>query len=210
PELTATAVLPEQFSSGRLLSALERSKLLDRVYDEFCDLKAAGADVDPEAYCARYPELQASLRKLFLAHNEVSGDLETVRQAARRWPQPGEEFLDYSLISELGRGTFARVFLARELNLGGRLVALKLTLHDTNEPATLGKLQHPGVVPVYSARYDAATGFTIVVMPFLGGCTFCHVLDYLRVLPERRARRASVLLPAARDRPPAARRATPP
>lgn len=198
PELTATAILPTPFGSGRPMSAVDRSKLLDRVYDEFCDLKAAGVDVDPEEFCARYPDLQVSLRKLFLAHNEVSDDLESVRQAARCWPQPGQDFLNFSLLSELGRGTFARVFLARELNLGGRLVAVKLTLHDTNEPATLGKLQHPGVVPVYSARYDVASGFTIVVMPFLGGCTFCHVLDYLRVLP-RRPDRASVLLDAARD-----------
>jgi serine/threonine protein kinase len=200
PELTATAVLPEPFGSGRPMSAEERSKLLDRVYDEFCDLRAAGVDVDPEDYCARYPNLEVSLRKLFVAHNEVSGDLETVRHAARSWPQPNEEFLEYSLLSELGRGTFARVFLAREMNLGGRLVALKLTLHETTEPATLGKLQHPGVVPVYSTRYDVATGFTIVVMPFLGGCTFCHVLDYLRALRGGgQPRRASVLLDAARD-----------
>jgi serine/threonine protein kinase len=198
PELTATAILPEPFGSGRPMSAQERSKFLDRVYDEFCDLRAAGVDVDPEEFCTRYPELQASLRKLFLAHNEISGDLESVRHAAGSWPQPGEEFLGYSLLGELGRGTFARVFLARELNLGGRLVAVKLTLHDTNEPATLGRLQHPGVVPVYSARYDVATGFTVVVMPFLGGCTFCHVLDYLRVLSNR-PQRASVFLDAAQD-----------
>jgi serine/threonine protein kinase len=198
PELTATAILPEPFGSGRPLSAQERSKLLDRVYDEFCDLKADGVDVDPEEFCARYPDLQVSLRKLFLAHNEISGDLETVRHAVRSWPQPGDGFLDYAFLSELGRGTFARVFLAREMNIGGRFVAVKLTLHDTNEPATLGRLQHPGVVPVYSARFDVATGFTVVVMPFLGGCTFCHVLDYLRVLP-RRPDKASVLLDAARD-----------
>jgi len=198
PELTATAILPEPFGSGRPLSAQDRSKLLDRVYDEFCDLKAAGVDVDPEEFCARYPDLQASLRKLFLAHNEVSDDLEAVRHAGKSWPLPGEEFLGYALLSELGRGTFARVFLARELNIGGRLVAVKLTLHDTNEPATLGRLQHPGVVPVYSARFDIATGFTVVVMPFLGGCTFCHVLDYLRALP-RRPEKAYVFLDAARD-----------
>ncbi len=40
-------------------------------------------------------------------------------------PRAGDEVSGFRLLLELGRGAFARVFLAEELSLGGRLVALR-------------------------------------------------------------------------------------
>ena len=41
------------------------------------------------------------------------------------WPQTGDTFLGFHLEQELGRGGFARVFLATEPALGNRAVAVR-------------------------------------------------------------------------------------
>ena len=62
------------------------------------------------------------------------------------WPVPGEEFLGFDILHELGIGAIARVFLAAERALGGRYVAVKVSLFGDEEADTLGKLSHPNVV----------------------------------------------------------------
>jgi serine/threonine protein kinase len=191
-ELEATVRFPEPSS------AAERSDLIDRAYEEYCERLDAGDAVEPDEFCARFPAFETSLRRLLQAHNNLENDPELLRELSVRWPEPGETFLGYRLLSELGRGAFARVFLAQELAVGGRLVAAKLSLHDDREADTLGRLHHPNVVPIFSTQHDAGTGFSIVCMPFLGGTTMCHVIDQARAHKARRDR-ASILLDAARD-----------
>jgi len=191
-DMMATVRLPEP------CSAAERSDLIDQAYEEFCNKLEAGDVVDTDEFCARYPAFQTSLRRLLQAHQSLEENPDLLRDLSTRWPEPGESFLGYRLLSELGRGAFARVFLAQELAVGGRLVAIKLSLHDDHEADTLGRLQHPNVVPIYSTQYDVGSGFSVVCMPFLGGTTLCHVIDQSRSR-KNRPNRAKVLLDAARD-----------
>lgn len=179
-------------------SAAERSDLIDRAYEEYCERMENGEAVDPEVFCGRFPAFQTSLRRLVQAHQNLEDNPALLRDLTVRWPESGESFLGYRLLSELGRGAFARVFLAQEVTVGGRLVAVKLSLHDDHEADTLGRLQHPNVVPVYSAKHDPGTGFTLVCMPFCGGTTMCHVIDHAAASGSR-MRTSSVLLEAARD-----------
>src|SRR5262245_44533580 len=46
--------------------------------------------------------------------------------AASNWPAVGSSFLDFRLLRELGRGAFARVYLAQQEDSANRPVALKL------------------------------------------------------------------------------------
>src|SRR4051794_17647025 len=68
--------------------------------------------------------------------------------ATHGMPAVGESYLGFRLVQELGRGAFARVFLAEQEVLAGRQVALKVTLRPTREPERLARLQHPNIVPV--------------------------------------------------------------
>ncbi len=54
-------------------------------------------------------------------------------QATAVMPECGTRFLDFDLVGELGRGTFGRVFLAKQGNLAGRSVALKITAEQSVE-----------------------------------------------------------------------------
>ncbi len=93
-------------------------------------------------------------------------------------PDLRTRFVGFDLIEELGRGTFGRVYLARQGNLAGRLVALKVARGLFAESQTLAQLQHTNIVPIYSA-HDAG-GVQAVCMPYFGRCTLAHVLAEIR------------------------------
>ena len=92
-------------------------------------------------------------------------------------PRIGEELAGFRLVLELGRGAFARVFLAEELSLGHRLVALKVSRAEGDEPRILARLQHAHIVPVHSVHVDPATGFRLLCMPFFGGTNLAQLLQ---------------------------------
>jgi tetratricopeptide (TPR) repeat protein len=155
----------------------DKSAVLDLAYEEFCRRAEAGAAPDPEAFVTRFPAYQASLRRVLLAHLFLMDNGALLEEPAPRWPEAGQRLADWVLVRELGRGAFARVFLATEETTGGRKVALKLSREGGAEARTLGPLSHPNIVPVLSARHDEASGLTAVCMPYLGSATLEDLLE---------------------------------
>jgi serine/threonine protein kinase len=94
-------------------------------------------------------------------------------------PSVQEELLGFRLTRELGRGAFARVFLAEQADLAGRPVVLKVSEIAGREPQTLAQLQHTHIVPIYSLHDDEHTGLRAVCMPYFGGAPLSKVLDAL-------------------------------
>ncbi len=99
-------------------------------------------------------------------------------KAAAALPEVGTEFLGFQLLTELGRGSFGRVYLARQGELADRPVALKISTQTLGEPQVLAQLQHTNIVPIYSVH--RAPPFHAVCMPFLGSATLADVLRELR------------------------------
>src|SRR5262249_60071092 len=85
------------------------------------------------------------------------------------------------LESELGRGAFGRVYLARQGDLADRLVALKIATDMIGETHALAQLQHTNIVPVYSVHRSGL--FHAVCMPYLGSSTLADVLHELKQHP---------------------------
>ena len=99
----------------------------------------------------------------------------------------------YQLIRRLGQGGLGRVWLARDLNLN-RYVALKEISHPSQATDTIverfkqeaeitGRLEHPGIVPVYQLGEDGETGRAFYTMRFLGKQT---LQDSIAEYHERR------------------------
>src|SRR3954452_7379068 len=91
-------------------------------------------------------------------------------------PAMSDDIFHFRLRRELGRGAFARVFLAEQADLAGRPVVLKCTTIEGSEPQTLAQLQHTNIVPIYSVHEDRAAGLRAVCMPYFGGASFAQVL----------------------------------
>ena len=169
---------------------------------------------DPAEYLERYPEVAPALRRVLDIHGLVGSGTATGLHDAGRRPRspsrrPGETIAGFHLVEELGRGAFARVFLARERQLADRPVALKVARTGSREPQTLARLQHTHIVPVHSYRTDPATGLHLLCMPYFGRVTLARVLAD----PKVRVARIGADLVAALDRlgppepPPAGRSA---
>ncbi len=92
-------------------------------------------------------------------------------------PRAGDELAGFQIIGELGRGAFARVYLAEQTSLGHRLVALKVSKAEGDEPQILARLQHTHIVPIHSVHDDVRTGLRLMCMPYFGGANLAQVLE---------------------------------
>jgi serine/threonine protein kinase/tetratricopeptide (TPR) repeat protein len=187
------AVFPALFADPQALAGV--------AFEEYRLRRQAGEAVNPDDYRARYgvdpsawaagersgpagvgngpPRDRLGVTGLFAglpaAARAAARDLEL---EAGRFPEPGAEVVGFRLVRELGRGAFARVYLAEQADLAGRFVALKLSTKLVAEAQTLARLQHTNIVPVYSIH--RAGRFHVVCMPYLGSATLADVLHRLR------------------------------
>ncbi len=137
-------------------------------------LEAIAAGLDTTASLSQTPRPSASLE---LTRVVAIAPL-TVAPSSGRFPEVGDEVCGFRLTGELGRGAFARVFLAEQIGLADRPVALKVTVRPTREPQRLAKLRHTNIVPIYSV-HDAPP-LQAVCMPFLGRQTLADFVKEYR------------------------------
>jgi len=153
-------------------------------YDDYRAARQRGENVPPAEFAGRYPEAcRFELERLISVHlalvDEHPSWLAEIQEqfagGSVPWPEVGSQWLGFELLSELGRGGLARVYLAAELAVGRRQVVLKVTPRETAEAHLLGKLTHAHIVPVWTVRRDDETGLWAVVMPYLGKATLHDV-----------------------------------
>ncbi len=151
------------------------------LFEEYCQRRQQGEQPAAEEYDRRFPaqkkslvslsQQQALLRSIGGA-NAGSGLLLAL-------PEVGDELLGFRLYGELGRGSFARVFLAEQTALAGRSVVVKVSAIEGDEPQTLAQLQHTHIVPIYSAHEDTHAGLRVVCMPYFGGASLSRIMQAL-------------------------------
>jgi serine/threonine protein kinase len=168
----------------------EKSRVLSLVYEEYCLNEEHGNAPDVESFCNRYPDWKSSLVSQLQYHRLFS------RAAGRRpslppFPEAGQDFEEFRLQSLLGSGGVSRVFLARDLSLGGKEVVLKVTLDRGQEPKVQGPLDHPHIVPVNSVVYQTDGELCGLSMPYRPGLPLDDLIA--RVDPARRPRKAIAL-----------------
>ena len=150
---------------------------------------AAGRPATAHQYAEQYgldvsewPTPDEILRPTYRTYVEASPSAlaREVCQAARpehplrRFPRVGDRFLHFDLVSELGRGTFGRVFAARQADLAGRLVALKVAPNLGGESLKLARLQHTNIVPIHSVH--TVESLNAICMPYFGATTLADVI----------------------------------
>ncbi len=104
-------------------------------------------------------------------------------------PQVGRRFGEFHLLSLLGTGAFSKVFLAVQPDLAGRYVALKVVKRPLDEPTHLARLQHTGIVPLYSLHRIG--GYSVLCMPYYGSATMA---DWLKQQSKESVRNGQSLV----------------
>jgi serine/threonine protein kinase len=155
-----------------------REQVLDLIYAEYCERRQQQDTFESEEYYDRFPDFQDSLERLFQIDSLFEGAHEVIEQAtgkSHKLPDAGDEFLDFRLLAELGRGAFGRVFLAEQTSLSDRRVVVKITPQRTIEHQTLARLDHPNIVPVHSVHRDELSELQAVCMPYQGAVALSDV-----------------------------------
>ena len=171
---------------------------VDLIYEELQARMAAGLPIYAEELVRRFPVQAESLLRL-VGGMAVSGSptatyfADTVAGTQR--PErpsrpkvgvaafanlkPGDQLDDFQLLTPLGSGAFARVFLARQVSME-RLVALKISAHAGSEPQTLAQLDHPHIVRVYDQRQCGEPPAKLLYMEVVSGGTLQDVVARAR------------------------------
>lgn len=188
----------------------DKSALLAFAYAEYHRRLALGQAPAISQWAAQFPICRSSLRQVLQVEQFTAGCLDhhsfldprapsSSSDESIHWPFENGQRGDFTIVRELARGAFARVYLATEASTGGRLVVLKCSLHGDAEARTLGRLAHPNIVPILSARIDDESGLTLVCMPYRGSATLEDVLDHFAAA-EAAPHQAAFLLDVIRFR----------
>src|SRR5262249_33105457 len=98
------------------------SDAAELIYHAYCPAPAAGLNPEAAAFIRRFPAQGVSLARLFGLHRALDPAL---------LPEAGDEIGPFILLRMLGEGGFARVFLAEQADLDGRLVVVKVSARST-------------------------------------------------------------------------------
>ena len=172
----------------------------DLVYEEYHLRLQAGEKVVAADFFKRFPGQADQLRRL-LGLDESARTTSLFPPIVSAPLSAGETVDDFDLLTELGSGAFATVFLARQRSLQ-RLVALKASANAGTEPQTLAQLEHPHIVRVYDQRYDAGRDLRLLYMQYVAGGTLQDVVKQARATAphERNGRIVLTAVDAALDR----------
>lgn len=162
----------------------------DLVYEEFHALRRAGLEPEPSGRVDTDDTVPA------LAADDYRSTLIAVpwAQEALDGIEVGDRMGDFDLLSELGSGAFARVFLAWQRSMQ-RLVAVKISQNRGTESETLAQLDHDHIVRVYDQRLLADRDLKLLYMQYLPGGTLHDVLTLVRTRPPEE-RSGALLLEA--------------
>ncbi len=128
--------------------------------------------IDQESICM---ELEFEQNRLKQQANDSRSSAAT---STANFPEVGQTLCGFELRSELGRGSFGRVYIATETGLSNRRVVLKVSSQFPGEADLLAKLQHKNIVPIYSLhRHDP---WHVVCMPLLGTATLGGLLQSIK------------------------------
>ena len=189
-------------------------ELLVSLLDRLLQSSRGGSSNDIESLIREHPALAGELRELwatmqitedFAGASELFDDEEPITVNSSRLPQTllSEDYGDYELLEEIGRGGMGVVYRARQKSLD-RIVALKMILRGNDaspediarfraEAESAAQLHHPNLVNVYEVgEFDGRPFFS---MKFIEGTTLAKRLA-VGPLPSRTA--AEMLAPICR------------
>ncbi len=160
----------------------DNSLVIDLAIDEYRLRRGQGIVSSIRQYCKPFSEVSSALQSSIYRQIEVERylddhpDLRLVEEQTE-WPSAGDEIAGYRVLEELGRGALARVYLCSQSTLGNRQVVVKVSSRGTQEGHTLGKLQHPHIMPIHSIEVEEKVGLSYLCTPFLGRSTLHDLIS---------------------------------
>lgn len=174
---------PELLSQGKVEPEL--------LFEEIELRKKFGQTPSEADYASEFPAQLETIRQL-LGHQRPEPKTRVLSKKSLANFRTGTQIDDFELIMELGKGAFATVFLARQISMQ-RLVALKVSNDQGDEPKTLAQLDCKNIVRVYDVRDILQPQCRLLYMKFVAGGSLYDVIRATRELSLQDRSGASVL-----------------
>lgn len=171
-----------------------RTFLVDLAYEAYCLRESRGQTPETSAFLKEMPAFRTQIRDVILGHRELADHFETINAEPTSWPNQGDRLESLTILCELGRGSFARVYLAQDANMGERNVVLKMSAVPSYEGQTLGTIQQASIVSVLWAR--KLGNLYAVCMPYVGSTTLGDVVESVPENGSKLPRKAGMILNA--------------
>ena len=174
------------------------------IFDEFLARLRSGEGASLTKLLAEHPEHAAELRARWDEHQRAEGAFAGVsffrRGKVAASPSlgvsPGQILGDFRLIEPIGQGGMGQVWMAEQVSLGGRPVAIKLMRPDRvttrsqdlfgREARAGGRLHHPGIVALLA--HGESEGVAWIAMEYVeGSWTLRDFLDQVAKRDEQPA-----------------------
>ncbi len=155
------------------------SRMVSLIYEEYCLREERGDELDPDSFCDRYPDWKDSVTSQLRYHRFIS-EAAGFSMPKIEFPEPGDDFEEFRLGPQIGKGGYSRVFVANDLSLGGKRVVLKVSVDRGKEAEVQGALDHPHIVPVNAVVYPPEPGLRGLSMPFRMGSPLDEVIRRIR------------------------------
>ena len=150
----------------------------DLILEEIRLCEETDRTVRADEFLHQYPSYAAQLSQLLDSETEAQKTISFSRARHIHRYRPGMTVDDFDLLTQLGQGAFATVFLARQ-NSMQRLVALKISADEGLEPQTLAQLDHPNIVRVYDQRVLPEKKIRLMYMQFVAGGSLAEILAHV-------------------------------
>ncbi|HET6324996.1 MAG TPA: serine/threonine-protein kinase [Planctomycetaceae bacterium] len=156
----------------------------DLIYEEFHIRKQSGQPVDAEEYLHDFPGHEAEIASILNIEQayETTAFFRRAKQQRIEAVAAGDTIDDFELLSELGAGAFAKVFLARQKSMQ-RTLAVKISADEGTEPQTLAQLDHDYIVRVFDQRTLPDRKLRLLYMQYIAGGTLQQVIKRVRQTP---------------------------
>jgi serine/threonine protein kinase len=170
--------------------------VLGQVADEFTERLNRGEQPSIEEYVNRHPEIADQLQKMLEMARRLHRT-NTEIKFSNDDPNLRQPLGDFQLICRIGKGGMGVVYLAEQISMNRRHVAVKLLPKSIeamdsrhlerfkNEAHAAGRLNHENIVPVYSVGCERGQHY--YAMQYINGLSLADVIKRLRGLAEERA-----------------------
>lgn len=179
---------------------MDDQSFLDKIFDLAVERLSEGEPLDVEEIVKDRPHLRDQVDEMLRVARRI------VIQAPDVYPSVG----GYEILEELGHGAMGTVYLARQLALEGRKVALKVLPASATlsararrrfriEANALARIRHPNVVSIFEVIEEE--GLCAYAMEWIEGRTLAQIIQGLhRIDAPRRSLELATFLGISPDR----------